>query len=284
MTTFVERFGTAKEWSTECVLCKGTQFLDQVEISITMFREITDKRCPCWLCYTAMQRLWEQSFPKAHIQMSWDSSYPVILKDEKLRSLWEQRHPDSWAWQFPEDDENAVRFWVDNPNEVDLKGLSLVLYGPKGTGKTSLATVLSKEYTKRKGVDPTGFKSDFVPKFLVCDELYEQLASRDWKGRENVQQAMHSSLLVLDDLRLNYTGYVQVEYSERLHSFLQHRAGNNLPTIITVNKIAQTQDFKDNAVTEFLGLTQSEIPKRFGKYRFVELSNQPLRPEPEWNC
>jgi hypothetical protein len=230
-----------------------------------------------------MQRLWEQEFPRGYLRWNWDSQWPYDLhSNETLNALWMSVFPDSYAWSFNEEDETAMRFWVDHATEVQSLGLSIFLHGSKGTGKTALSTVLAKEFTKRKGLDSTGVIQTFVPRFLVCDELYQYLSDKDWKGREIANQAMRADLLVLDDLRLNYAGYVQTEYAERLHAFLQYRAGCNLPTIITANKVAAAKDFASNCVTEFLGIS-GEMPQKFGKYRFIQLTNEPLRPEPEWS-
>jgi hypothetical protein len=123
----------------------------------------------------------------------------------------------------------------------------------------------------------------FGAKFVACDEIYDLLAGRSSAGRATFEQMRVADLLVLDDLRLAYTGYVQIEYVERLHFLLQYRQQNNKPTIVTVNKLGQASDFTPNAVTQFLGLENAvDVPVRFGKYRFVHMTNEALRPEPEW--
>jgi DNA replication protein DnaC len=288
MTTWLSTYGTLAEWCDKCPVCKGTQFKHlSVEEKFSMWRDSETERCSCWKLYVVMQRLWMQEFPRGYLRWNWDSQWPYDLNNQKeLVEKWNEVYPDSYAWQFDPSttDEKAVLHWVDNPNEVAMKGLSLFLHGSKGTGKTALATVLSKEYTKRRGLDATGTIGDFIPSFLVCDELYQYLSDKgDWKGRETANKAMRADLLVLDDLRLNYTGYVQTEMAERLHAFLQYRAGCNLPTIITANKMGSAQDFSNNCVTEFLGISKEGTPDRFGKYRFIKLANEPLRPEPEWS-
>jgi hypothetical protein len=215
----------------------------------------------------------------------WDSGWPVLgpQTPPELHKKWESVFPDSYAWTFSTEDENAVRFWVDNPGVVDEKGLSVLLYGGKGVGKTSLATTLSKEYTKRVGVDNTGAIRAFRPQFMVAESLYELLSTRSWHGLELYQKSISASILVLDDLRLSFSGYVANDYFERIHSCLQHRASNNLPTIITANKAEDRKDFQANCVTEFLGISSAAgVPEKFGKYRFIQLDNQALRPDAEW--
>lgn len=285
MGSWLETFSNDKTWSADCPICHGSQFLeDRQDRKSKVWVDSSDSRCPCWINYTTMARLWDQGFPRGYLKFNWDGSYPLAPDGSQRWSEWEHwKCQDSYIWQFNESDEQAVRYWVDNPDEVDRRGLSIVLYGAKGTGKTSLATTLAKELTKRKGVDASGSNEKFIPRFMVCDELYESLSSKDWKLRESSKQAMQAQVLVLDDLRLNYTGYVQVEYAERMHSFLQYRSGSNMPTIITANKLGTTQDHGSNCVTDFLGIQNNEYPERFGKFRFIGLTNSPLRPDPEWS-
>jgi len=233
----------------------------------------------------ASRVLVSNGFPKGYVLYNWDSSWPNKQMTKEQQTAWEELYPDSYAWSFSsEDQENAVRFWVDNPEVVNDRGLSILLYGGKGIGKTSLATTLAKEYTKRLGVDDAAPISAFRPQFMVSDGLYELISIKSWHGHEMYQKAISASVLVLDDLRLSFTGYVANDYFERVHACLQHRAANNLPTIITANKADDRKDFQSNCVTEFLGITQLHgLPDKFGKYRFIQIDNQALRPEAEWD-
>jgi hypothetical protein len=280
---WAESFGTWQEWSSGCSVCQGQRFLgsaDPLQIGMP-FREASSDACPCWFLYMAMQRLWSKEFPKAYLLWNWDSTFPLktpLAADH----AWYVKHPESFAWRFSEPDEEAIRFWVNTPEVVVNKGLSLVIHGDKGVGKSSLATVLSKELVKRRGVDASGYISDFTVRFLVGDELYQYLGMRSREGHAVLDEAFKSSLLVIDDLRLAYTGFVNTELVERVHSILQSRAGNNLPTIITMNKLSKSADFKPNSVTEFLGIDADHVPDKFGKYRFVQVINDPMRPAPDW--
>jgi len=279
---WVESYGSYSEWCSECPICKGQRFLSEsspLQLGLA-FREASSEACPCWFLYCAMQRLWAQEYPKGYLGWNWDSTYP--LSELPPEHPWYTRHPESFAWSFSEADEEALRFWVNNPLAVVSKGLSLVIHGDKGVGKSSLATVLSKELVKRRGVDASGYISEFVVRFLVGDELYQYLNMRDRAGHEVLNTALRASLLVIDDLRLAYTGFANTELVERVHSLLQHRAGNNLPTIVTMNKLSKSADFKPNSVTEFLGIEATGIPDKFGKYRFIQVTNEPMRPAPDW--
>jgi hypothetical protein len=287
MTTWDQTFGSAKDWCVRCPFCNGSGFRRlKPEQYFAPFRDADNERCPCWILYTAMARLWEKQFPRGYITLNWDSIWPYNLDRTEWGALlekWELEFPDSYDWEFSSEDEVAMRFWVDNSDIVATKGLSIILQGSKGVGKTALSTVLAKEFTKRRGIDAAGFLERFVSRFLVCDELFEYLSHKDGRSKETINESMKADLLVVDDLRLNYTGWSGSEYQERLHSILQYRAGCNLPTIISVNKIDTTQDFTSNCITEFLGIEpELPLPQKYGKYRFIQLINKPLRAHPEW--
>src|SRR5579872_2950981 len=273
MSAWLDKFGTLGDWCSPCPFCGGKEFeqIAKGDVVDTVMQELWQDsstiRCACWRLYITMARLWEMEFPRSYVQYNWDSSWPY-RRDESNQGKfqkWDELHQDSYSWGFSHEDEEVIRFWVDYPEAIANKGLSLVLHGKKGRGKTSLATVLAKEMTKRVGIDSTGFIGTFEPRFLVCDELYEYISTKDWKGKELSNKAMRSSVLVLDDLRFSNSGYASTELIERLHSFLQYRAGCSLPTIITTNKISASKDYESNGITDFLGITSYGAPQKFGK-------------------
>lgn len=279
-----ERFGDLKNWSTSCPICKGTSFLAlSTDRVFAPFRDEADQRCPCYYLFLSMQALWVGSYPKDYLTLNYDSSYPASQLPSAIEAVWDLRFPDSHAWLMAPEDEAALAYWVDNADAVATKGLSLVLYGDKGTGKSALATTLSKEFVKRRGIDACNLRSDFSVRWLVADALYEDLG-KGWRSKDAYGPCLNADLLVLDDLRMAYRSAVAAEYLERIHSLLQHRSGNGLPTIITANKIAEGQDHVSNAITEFLGIDSDGVPQRYGKYRFVRLTNTALRPASEWGC
>lgn len=282
--TWIERFGTINDWSAGCAVCRGDTFVGMtVEQTMSPFRDAEQQRCPCWYLYMAMQALWIGGFPKGYLPLNFDSTYPFVSMPSDTEKSWHEKHPDSYAWEMSDEDQRALQHWTEKADDTALRGLSLVLVGDKGTGKSALATALSKEYVKRRGVDGCGLRSEFSARWLVSDSLYEDLG-KGWRAKDLLGPCMQADVLVIDDLRMAYRGVLAVEYIERMHSLLQYRAGNSLPTIITTNKIAQGQDYESNAITEFLGVTRDAIPQRFGKYRFVRLTNAALRPSSEWGC
>lgn len=284
-----ERFGSLQDWASACPVCKGQLFVGlTAEQLVAPFKDADGgDRCACWLLYHAMRILWAGGFPKGYLEFNWDSTSSSVLAgkmDEKTPDgvKWYERFPNSYVWEWSKADETAVDYWASNMKVVALKGLSLVLWGEKGIGKTALATALAKELVKSRGIDSAGVKSEFVAKFLVSDVLYEAL-SQGHKGQNLAEPAMKADILVIDDLRLGYKGYIATEYLERLHTMLQHRSANALPTIVTTNKIAQGQDFDSNSIAEFLGIAKDRVPKSYGKYRFVRLTNRALRQVSDWS-
>lgn len=282
--TWAERFGTVKDWSMGCPVCRGETFLElSVEQRIMPFRDEQQKRCPCWYLYGAMTVLWLGDFPKGYLTLNFDSSFPFEQMPAAVEVEWQKKYPDSYAWELSDDDQNALRHWTEKVDDTALRGLSCVLYGDKGTGKSALATALAKEFVKRRGLDYCGVRASFSARWLVADSLYEDMG-KGWRAKDLLGPCMQADVLVVDDLRMAYKGFLATEYVERMHSLLQYRAGNSLPTIITTNKIAQGQDYESNAITEFLGVGRDDIPQRFGKYRFIRLLNAALRPSSEWGC
>ena len=280
--TWQERFGTISDWSSGCPICSGETFLSlTVNQLVSPFRSADQPRCPCWQLFVAMQALWVGGYPKGHLELNFDSAYPLDRMPEDTKQKWYARFPDSYAWEMSEDDERALKRWTEGAHEVAVRGLSIVIYGDKGTGKSALATTITKEFVKRRGLDSCGLIKGFSSQWLVADSLYADLG-RGWRAKDVLGPCMQADILVVDDLRMAYKGFLVAEYVERLHALLQHRAGNNLPTIITTNKIAQGQDHESNAITEFLGVTRDSIPEAYGKFRYVRLTNMALRPTSEW--
>jgi hypothetical protein len=252
--------------------------------SISMFTNHTGKtRCACWTMYYAAQQLWDKGFPRAYLRYYWDSGYPVDhgMVSEEDSAAFEDRFPNSTAWMMSKEDNDACQFFSEWGHDVATKGLSLLLYGGKGCGKSALATSLALEATKRN-LDPTGWRDSWKPYWLSCDHLYEIIQQRGPVVRETMAAVEKASLLVVDDLRWVATGFAAADLVERLHRILQVRTQSLLPTIITANRIGECGDLQPNAVTAFLGISDT-IPVRYGHYRMISLTNDPLRPNAAWS-
>lgn len=268
MIKWIDTWGSEADFCSKCPSCKGTGWLTSA------------RRCFCWYIYKASLRLWGCAFPRAYLAYHMEPAYPY---SQSLSDVAKEFYPASTIWDMASADEEAINYFLDNWEEVRKQGLSLFIYGPKGCGKTAFATSIAIEITKRSlRSDGSGWDGSWVPSFICCDAIYEAVALRSRVTSELIERAMDADFLVLDDLRIQGQGVIASDASERIHRILQHRSYNNLPTIITANKVGNAADFQPNAVTGFLGIA-STIPDRFGRYRMIQLTNDVIRSEPKWS-
>lgn len=279
MSEWIEQWGSPADHSKPCPICKGSGWLER---STGLFQHASDitARCPCWLIYSSAQQLWHHGFPRAYLKYFWDASWPAQLTDAEWEAFAEV-YPTSMAWGMTEAEQQACDFFAGWSKPVRTQGLSLLIHSVKGSGKSALATALAAEVTKRN-MDPTGWRGKWQPAWISCESIYEQIGLRGQGIRELTEKAESATLLVLDDLRWQPTGYLAQDLVERLHRILQTRSNNLLPTIITANRAGNDGDLQANSVTAFLGISD-KIPERYGRYRMIHLSNDPLRPLAAWS-
>lgn len=103
-------------------------------------------------------------------------------------------------------------------------GLSLLLGGPPGTGKTHLAISQIKQYLSN------GKTALFMPVITLLDEIKRGFENNTSIATEDAVK--NADFVVLDDLGTQYdTGWV----SERLFSLIDYRYSHKLPITITTN-------------------------------------------------
>jgi len=278
---WIDAWGSQEDFSRTCPLCGGSTWIKPQEMGI--IARTGGVRCPCWHVYNAALRLWQRGFPKAYLRCFFDPSHGVDINtySEDVQSAFFQNYPESQAWSFDDDDHSALTFFLENYcGQVRQHGLSLFIHGPKGAGKTALATALAVEAAKRYHREG-GWDGSWLPSFVAVEAIYEGLSRKD-KGVSIVDSCFDADLLVLDDLRMNATGYIAADTYERIHRILQHRSQQCLPTIITANKVGAEGDFAPNSISAFLGISK-EVPKKYGRFRFIGLKNDPLRPDSLWD-
>ena len=103
-------------------------------------------------------------------------------------------------------------------------GLSLLLGGPPGTGKTHLAAAQAKEYLQN------GKSALFMPVITLLDDIKRGFEDNTSIATED--EVKNADFVVLDDLGTQYdSGWV----SERLFSLIDYRYSHKLPITITTN-------------------------------------------------
>ncbi len=120
----------------------------------------------------------------------------------------------------------AMRRYVDKIDEVVKLGQGLLLWGANGTGKSSIAVILGKEF-RRRGYPVLYMEAADMKRVVVDREMFddEQLF---W------DRALNVSVLILDDLGkgcVDGTGFGM----RLLDELIRHRNAHKLVTIITTN-------------------------------------------------
>lgn len=277
---WVDVWGELAEFCKGCPVCQGSTWAVQPQREAFTSEGV---RCACWEIYQSALVLWRRGFPKQYLTYFYDPGYPLDTSEyaPEVVAAFNKKFPISNTWQMSEEDDAALTYFTSERIAVERNGLSLFIYGAKGCGKTALATSLTMEVAKRYN-RPSGPDGQWAVNFVSCDAIYEAVGNRVQSGRELIERCLDANFLVIDDLRLQATGFLADDAYERIHRILQHRSQNLLPTIITANKVGSEADFKPNSVSSFLGISKS-IPERFGRYRMISLTNDPLRPEPVWS-
>lgn len=124
------------------------------------------------------------------------------------------------------DEYREVKAYADNLKNYIRDGVGLILKGPVGTMKTSLAVaVLQKSLAD-------GYGGLFVPMASLLDNIFTLKAKsvEEWANYE--QRIRETGLLVLDDLGAEHTeGWVQT----KVDAIISERYNRQLPIIVTTN-------------------------------------------------
>lgn len=135
--------------------------------------------------------------------------------------------------------QSIVVKYIKNLNEMESDGVGILFYGPNGTGKTSAAVCLAKEFRRR-------FRTVF---YVEAANLKTHVAGREHFDEDHTYMDRASSVdvLVLDDLGKGVedrTGF-GVNLIDQL---IRTRNSNNRITIITTNLIPKRRG-KDQSDT-----------------------------------
>jgi len=143
-----------------------------------------------------------------------------LFQSARVPRLYEK---DSFA-DYDVTPDNREAFRAANWIVGDDSGQGLFIYGPRGTGKTMLASIIANERVK-KG-KPVLFSS--VP------DLMGDIRATFHKGNteETLQSVKSAAFLILDDLGAErMTEWV----GEQLFTIINYRYNEKLPTVITSN-------------------------------------------------
>ena len=121
---------------------------------------------------------------------------------------------------------DLMRQYSDDLNERVRQGKGLLLWGPNGRGKTSIAVVLAKEF-RRHGHPVLYMEAADMKRVVIEREMFDDEQSY-WDRTLNVR------VLILDDLgkgSVDETGFGM----RLLDELIRHRNAHQLVTIITTN-------------------------------------------------
>lgn len=122
----------------------------------------------------------------------------------------------------------VVQRYIDELPKLKRLGRGLTLYGPNGTGKTSMAVCILKEY-RRRHVPGLFVEAAFLTSKIIEREMFDE--------DQTLFDRMHTvPVLVLDDVGkgiLDKTGFGV----RTLDALVRHRNGATLVTIMTTNMV-----------------------------------------------
>ncbi len=201
------RYPTSRQTLDNCITCNGAKTFQWFAPGSRT--EVVTYDCPCRDQFLLSRWLWNSGIMKRYQRLGWAD----------FTSL-----PDSTATQVAE--------YISQVERYSRAGLGLVLYGPRGTGKTLLSNLVLKEIIS-KGHDC--YATTFPQ---MIDSFAEGWTSPEQKRWFN-QRLRDARMLLIDDLGREHKGRERANSSvgeTMLENVLRHRVASSLPTIVTSNQ------------------------------------------------
>jgi len=189
----------------ECLVCGATKTFRWY--SPKQPTEVVDWECNCadqWIMY---RYFLAHGIPIRYQKLGWRDTHAV--NSASLRSIVE---------------------YVQQAEDHIANGTGLYLYGPNGTGKTMIGSLVLKIMMSR---GYSGYMTTFIDLIEGKKAGFDDAEAKEWF----VRQVRNSDFLLIDDPGKEQTsGERQIGFqTSLLDEVVRYRSGMQLPTIITAN-------------------------------------------------
>lgn len=198
-----ERFSSAKTTVANCITCGGRRTFEW--FAPNQRTEVVTYDCSCRDQYQLSRWLWHSGIGLRYQRLGWaDLTRPDFLG-------------------FP-----VYADYLANAPAYVRVGLGLVVFGPRGTGKTMIGNLVLKDLIGK------GF-SCYATTFTAMIDSY----AKGWKSEEKSlwfdQRLRNSQVLMIDDLGRERNKGGGTVGESMLEEVIRHRVACQMPTIFTTN-------------------------------------------------
>lgn len=151
----------------------------------------------------------------------------ILTEEARKRALIGRSHWQARLQKIPDNLEFKAKIqgYIDDMPEMESSGHGLILFGPLGSGKTSIGTIILRNALARGARALSIRSTDMIDK--LCSKHQHRLPN----GAPLIEGLHNVNYLLLDELEPE-----DKDWRERkLESVLRHRYSEDLPTIITTN-------------------------------------------------
>lgn len=146
-------------------------------------------------------------------------------------------------FQGPENALKAGHRYLQKLDEMKAKGVGLLLVGPNGPGKTTIAMIVMKYLVRARWTVYTTSLGEIIERIQTS---WKQQGEAGVEGGEFLESCRRADFLLIDDVGKEHrgqSGFVQTVFDNLIRYRVQHR----LPTFLTSN------------------LTKSELERTYGE-------------------